>query len=89
LARRVRADWQQAWGFEPVLMETFVDPARYTGASYRAAGWQSLGLTRGVGLVRPGRSYRTTPKAIYVRPLVAEFREQLCSSALQGVGVED
>jgi hypothetical protein len=31
LARRVRADWLQHWGFEPLLLETFVDPRHYAG----------------------------------------------------------
>jgi hypothetical protein len=84
LARRVRTDWQQRWGYGPVLMETFVDPARYRGISYKAAGWTLLGLTTGEGLRRPGRSYQTTPKLLYVRPLVRDFREQLCSDQLKG-----
>lgn len=84
LARRVRTDWEQCWGYQPVLMETFVDPARYRGISYQAAGWTLLGPTTGEGLRRPGRRYRTTPKLLYVRPLVRNFREQLCSRQLQG-----
>lgn len=84
LARRVRTDWEQRWGYQPVLMETFVDPARYRGISYQAAGWTLLGSTTGEGLRRPGRSYHTTPKLLYVRPLVRDFREQLCSDQLKG-----
>lgn len=82
LARRVREDWQERWGYRPVLMETFVDPAHYQGVSYRAAGWTLLGQTTGEGLRRPGRQYSTTPKRIYTRPLVRDFREQLCSDEL-------
>jgi hypothetical protein len=84
LARQVRTDWEQRWGYQPVLMETFVDPARYRGISYKAAGWTLLGHTTGEGLRRPGRSYQTTPKLLYVRPLVRDFREQLCSDQLKG-----
>jgi hypothetical protein len=84
LARRVRTDWEQRWGYQPLLMETFVDPARYRGISYQAAGWTLLGPTTGEGLRRPGRSYHTTPKLLYVRPLVRDFREQLCSDQLKG-----
>ncbi|WP_366522128.1 Druantia anti-phage system protein DruA [Candidatus Accumulibacter sp. ACC003] len=29
LARRARADWLDHWGFEPLLLETFVDPRHY------------------------------------------------------------
>jgi hypothetical protein len=31
LARRVRPDWQGRWGYEPLLMETFVDPEKFSG----------------------------------------------------------
>lgn len=80
LARRVRADWQTQWGYQPVLLETFVDPQRFRGTCYLAAGWQELGLS-GSGLSRPGRSYKSTPKRMLVRPLVPDFRTQLCGVA--------
>lgn len=84
LARRVREDWQRRWGYEPLLLETFVDPAKYSGTCYRAAGWIELGQTTGEGLRRKGRDYTSTPKLIYVKPLSKDFRDRLCSCALQG-----
>lgn len=84
LARRASQDWYERWGYRPVLMETFVDPARYKGISYRAAGWSCLGKTSGKGLIRPGRSYATTPKWVYVRALERDFRAKLCSEKLVG-----
>ena len=79
LARRVREDWHEGFGYRPLMMETFVDPAHYLGTCYRAAGWTHLGNTTGQGLRRPGREYKTTPKMLFVKPLVKDFREQLCS----------
>ena len=79
LARRINTDWHSRWGYRPVLMETFVDPRSHEGSCYRAAGWNDLGMTTGEGLVRPGHSYTTTAKKIFVRPLVREFRHLLCS----------
>ena len=29
-----------------LLLETFVDPSRFVGTVYRAAGWTELGMTR-------------------------------------------
>jgi hypothetical protein len=81
VARRLRQDWHDRWGYRPVLLETFVDPARFQGICYQAAGWISLGETTGEGLPRPGRHYATSPKLIYVRPLVKDFRLQLYSLA--------
>jgi hypothetical protein len=82
LARRVRADWQQQWGFTPLLMETFVDPRRFAGTCYRAAGWELLGETSGRGLARPGTSYRSTPRLVLVKPLDGDFRRLLCAAPL-------
>jgi hypothetical protein len=88
LARRVREDWLLRWGYEPLLMETFVDPAKFQATCYRAAGWIELGCTTGRGLRRKGEAYTSTPKLIYVKPLSEDFREQLCAGALQGRVVE-
>jgi len=76
--RRIRDDWQERWSYRPVLLETFVDPRYYEGTCYRAANWQYLGLTSGEGLVRQGKSYTTSPKKIFVKPLVDDFRTVLC-----------
>ena len=82
LARRVQLDWQQRWGYEPLLMETFVDPAEYSGTCYRAAGWIELGQTTGMGLRRKGHAYTSSPKLIYAKPLLKNCLEKLCSSPL-------
>ena len=84
LARRVGDDWERRWGYRPLLLETFVDPARFHGGCYRAAGWALLGRTTGDGLVRPGKHYRTSPKLIFAKPLQADFRRLLCSNQLKG-----
>ena len=84
LARRVRRDWQGRWGYGPLLMETFVDPEKFRGTCYRAAGWLALARTTGRGLARAGQVYQSTPKLIYVKALAKDFRERLCGSPLQG-----
>ena len=84
VARRLRDDWQCRWGYSPVLVETFVDPAQYSGSCYKAANWQYLGMTTGEGLVRKGKHYRTSPKMIFTRPLEKGFRSLLCSHRLRG-----
>jgi hypothetical protein len=80
LARRVAADWREHWGFTPLLLETFVDPQRYRGTCYRAAGWQVLGQSSGRGLARPGKTYQSHPRLVLVKPLQADWRERLCNA---------
>jgi len=91
LARRVQVDWEARWGYRPVLMETFVDPAHYRGTGYRAAGWHLVGNSSGEGIRRGQHTYRTTPKMVFARPLTSDFRTQLGSAeamATQCVQVE-
>jgi hypothetical protein len=82
--KQIRAHFKQRWGFCPVLLETFVDPQKYRGSCYKAANWCYLGKTSGIGLVRQGKSYRTSAKKIFVKPLVKEYRQLLCNEDLVG-----
>lgn len=84
IVRRLVQDWSKRWGYGPVLLETFVDPRYFAGTCYRAAGFKYLGMTTGQGLVREGKSYQTSPKRIFVRPLVGNFRQVLCSPQTAG-----
>lgn len=68
--RRLPRDWQTRYGVEPLVVETFVDPARYAGGCYRAANWVALGETAGRG--RDDRAHQrhgASPKRLWVYPL--------------------
>lgn len=78
VVRKLGQDWQQRWDYQPALLETFVDPEFFDGTCYQAANFRYLGMTRGIGLVRQGKSYTTSPKKIFVYPLVNNFRQVLC-----------
>ncbi len=82
--RQIGNHWQERWGYRPVLIETFVDPAHYQGTCYKAANWEYVGMTTGQGLVRKNKTYTTTPKKIFMTPLVKNYRELLCSEQLVG-----
>lgn len=77
LARRIGADWQAAYGYRPVLMETFVESGRFKGTSYRAAGWVHLGQTTGRGKLDREHRGSLTRKDVYCLPLAADFRRHL------------
>ena len=77
IGRRIGQDWLERWGFHPALMETFVDPEYYKGTCYKAANWTDLGLTTGKGLARTQKAYHTSPKKLFVRPLIKNFRDVL------------
>jgi len=80
-ARQIADDWVQAFGYRPVLMETFVDPTHFAGTCYRAANWQFLGLTQGRGRLAPDHQCRTSKKEIFVYPLQSDWQQQLTGAA--------
>ena len=47
MVRRLSVDWSAAYGHSLLLAETFVDPSRFCGHMYKAAGWARLGRTKG------------------------------------------
>ena len=76
--RRLPADWQAQYGVRPLLVETFVDPARYTGACYRAANWVEIGQTSGRGREdRQHRRHGAQPKRVFVYPLRRDAQARL------------
>ena len=84
VVRRVSKDYQKRWGYSPVVAETFVDPQYFDGTCYKAANWHYLGMTTGEGLARKGKTYSSSPKIIFVMPLVKNWRSLLCSEQLKG-----
>jgi Domain of unknown function (DUF4338)/Transposase DDE domain len=75
--RQIGDDWVQAFGYRPVLIETFVDPTVFSGTCYRAANWQFLGLTQGRGRLAPDHQCRISKKEIFVYPLRSDWRQYL------------
>lgn len=75
---RLAQDWQQQFGHPVLAVETFVDPQRFKGTCYKAAGWQLLGPTQ--GFERTWQDFYTDtqhPKELWVRALSPEALEQL------------
>ena len=75
--KRLCADWQQAWGHPILLVETFVDPSRFSGTCYRAAGWVKLGETQGYARHHGGWEYHGRPKVVLVKELKVGVRQVL------------
>jgi len=76
-ARRLRSDWQTAYGYEPVLLETFVECDRFSGASYRAANWLHVGRTQGRGKLDRHHEHALPVKDVYLHPLHRGYRRIL------------
>jgi len=76
-AARIGKDWQERYGYAPVLLETFVEPKQYRGTCYQAANWIRLGMTAGRGRMDRHTQYLSSPKILYVYPLTPDFRARL------------
>lgn len=76
--RRLPQDWAQAYGYKPLLLETYVESKRFGAISYRAANWIHVGQTCGRG--RQDREHRKNKpiKDIYLYPLVPDCHKPLC-----------
>ena len=82
-SKQIADDWQDAHAYRPVLIETFVDSSRYSGACYQAANWESIGQTSGKlwsqntsdGTVEIENNNKNgSHKLIFVYPLQSNFK---------------
>lgn len=81
-ARQLPGDWEQRYGYRPLLLETLVDAARFRGTCYRAANWIALGRTQGRGRMdRHHVAHGRAPKEVYVYPLHRHVQQRLGTAA--------
>lgn len=79
ILRRLCADWQRKYALAPVLAESFVERERFAGVCYRAANWILAGQSCGRSRADRDHTLSVPLKDIYLYPLVADFRQQLCA----------
>jgi hypothetical protein len=78
VSRRVASDWQGKYHIEPVLLETLVDPQRFSGVCYRAANWLELGQTSGRGRQDNQHTrHGDSPKRLFLYPLRSDAQQSL------------
>lgn len=77
IARQLPHDWQQRYGYRPVLLETFVQSDRFRGTSYKAANWIHVGQTQGRGKLDVTHQHAMPVKDVWLYPLDRAFRQQL------------
>ena len=76
-AKNLPQQWQEVYGYRPVLLEAFVETPRFRGTCYHAANWLRLGQTKGRGKLGPAGKQRLPIKDLWVYPLDRRFRETL------------
>jgi hypothetical protein len=77
-SRQLPEDWFSVYQVSPLLLESFVDPERFSGTSYRAANWIHVGTTQGRGRMDRYGNVQRHVKEIFLYPLHPRARELLC-----------
>lgn len=81
--RALPAHWQQAFGFRPLLAESFTDPEAYAGTCYKASNWEPVGFSAGYSRHRADFYVDNEhPKRLWLRELDPAARRHLRSAAL-------
>jgi|TARA_Y100000031_G_scaffold143800_1_gene174570 transposase len=78
VTKRIGADWQKRYNYTPVLLETFVEKNRFSGACYKAANWKHVGETKGRGKNDRLNEAKLPVKHIFMYPLRPDFKQMLC-----------
>jgi len=75
--RALPGQWQERFGYAPLLAETFTDPEAYAGTCYKASGWEPVGMSQG------HRRHRADfyvpnerPKRLWMKELCPHAREK-------------
>ena len=76
--KRLAEDWAQAYGYQPLLLETYVESKRFAATSYRAANWLYVGQSCGRGRQDREHRERKPLKDIYLFPLQPNCQKLLC-----------
>lgn len=81
LAAALRAlpqQWQEHFGYRPLLAESFTDPEAYAGTCYKASNWEPVGMSAGYSRHRADfYVFNDRPKRLWLRELAPGARSQL------------
>jgi hypothetical protein len=79
--RSLPEQWEERFGYRPLLAETFTDIEQFAGTCYKAAGWEPVGMSKGYGRHRADFFvHHERPKKLWLKALSEEARERLCGA---------
>ena len=81
--RALPEQWQERFGYRPLLAESFTDPEAYAGTCYKASNWEPVGWSAGYSRHRADFYVpNARPKRLWLRELSAGARQQLRAATL-------
>jgi hypothetical protein len=76
--RALPQQWQERFGYRPLLAESFTDPEAYAGTCYKATNWEPVGMSAGYSRHRADfYVFNDRPKRLWLRELAPGARAQL------------
>ena len=76
--RALPEQWEERFGYRPLLAETFTDPEAYAGTCYKASGWEPVGMSQGHRRHRADYYIpNERPKRLWMKALCPQAREKL------------
>lgn len=76
--RALAGQWQERFGYRPLLAESFTDPEAYEGTCYKASNWEPAGWSAGYSRHRADFYIpNERPKRLWLRPLEPQARQIL------------
>ena len=76
--RTLPAQWQESFGYRPLLAESFTDPEAYAGTCYKASNWEPVGFSAGYSRHRADFYVpNERPKRLWLRALEPQARRHL------------
>jgi hypothetical protein len=81
--KRLPQDFKERYGYEPLLVETFIDPQRFKGTCYKAANFHWVGETAGRKEGFQNGRKPAGKKKIFVYPLNSNCRARLREEPLE------
>ena len=76
--RALPDQWQEHFGYRPLLAESFTDPEAYAGTCYKASNWEPVGLSEGYSRHRADFYIANErPKKLWMRELGSKARAVL------------
>ena len=75
--RALPAQWEERFGYRPLIAESFTDPEGYAGTCYKASGWEPVGMSDGNSRHRADYFVpNERPKKLWLKELEAGARQK-------------
>jgi hypothetical protein len=83
--RRLPGQWQERFGYRPLIAESFTDPEAYAGTCYKASGWEPVGMSKGNSRHRADYYQpNERPKRLWLKELCPQARNHARAQKLSG-----